>query len=171
MDRTHDETAEAKARLWDKLEDSRTGMLWVADAHQHPQPMTHFADPEAESVWFITSSDTDLVAAIGHGAAARFTVQSPGDGFHASLTGSLVTYDSAEKLDELWSFAAAAWFEKGRDDPKVTLLRFSPREASVWMSEGNPVVVGVKMMRAAMSEGESHPDVGEHHVLHLNLAA
>ncbi|CAN0588148.1 unnamed protein product, partial [Ectocarpus sp. 12 AP-2014] len=68
-------------------------------------------------------------------------------------------------------FAAAAWFEEGRDDPKVTLVRFSPREASVWVSDKNAVVVGLKMMRAAMAEGESNPDVGDHHVLHLNLAA
>ncbi|MGR3806176.1 pyridoxamine 5'-phosphate oxidase family protein [Marinibacterium profundimaris] len=168
--RTED-PVKAKGQLWDKLDDTRVGMLWVKDSGQHPQPMTHYADPGTESIWFITSSDTDLVAAIGHGAEAGFTLQAPSGDYQASLQGSLVVYDSAEKLDELWSYGAAAWFEHGRDDPKVTLLRYTPREASVWVSDGNPVVVGLKMMRAAMSDEKGDPDVGEHHVLHLNLAA
>lgn len=161
----------ARTQLWSQLDQARTGMLWLRDTDQHPQPMTHFADAENGALWFVTSADTDLVAALGHGAEAGFTVISPDQDYHASLRGSLVKYDSAEKLDALWNFAVAAWFEQGRDDPKVTLLKFSPREAAVWASEGNPVIVGLKMMRAAMTDGKSHPFVGTHHVLQLDLAA
>ncbi len=161
----------ARTQMWSELKNTRTGMLWMRDTDQHPQPMTHFADPENGALWFITSADTDLVSAIGHGAEAGFTMVSPDQDYHASLCGSLVVYESEEKLDELWSLAAAAWFERGREDPKVTLLKLSPREAAVWATDGNPVIVGLKMMRAALTEGKSHPAVGTHHVLDLALAA
>ncbi|CUH75646.1 pyridoxamine 5'-phosphate oxidase family protein [Tropicibacter naphthalenivorans] len=162
---------EAEKQLWDQLSDTRTGMLWVQGSGQHPQPMTHFADPDSGALWFITASDTDLVAAMGEGAQAGFTLVSGSGDYHASMTGPLVPYNSDEKIDELWNFAVAAWFEKGRADETVQLIKFTPREASVWASQGNPVLVGLKMMRAAMTEGESHPDVGTHKVLHLSIAA
>ena len=58
---------DALETLWSQLEDNRVGLLWLPDSGQHPQPMTHFADRDAEALWFITSADTDLVAAVGHG--------------------------------------------------------------------------------------------------------
>ncbi|WP_424972770.1 pyridoxamine 5'-phosphate oxidase family protein [Dinoroseobacter sp. S76] len=162
---------DALETLWSQLEDNRVGMLWLPDSGQHPQPMTHFADREAEALWFITSADTDLVAAVGHGGLARFVLQSEKLDYHASLTGSLVVYDSDEKLDAYWSIAVAAWFEQGRDDPKVTLLKFSPREAAIWASDANPVLLGAKMVRAALSTDRMSPNIGQHRVLDLTTQA
>lgn len=169
---TQPETDRAAVKqLWDRLEEARTGLLSVPESGQHPQPMTHFADPLHGVIWFITSGDTDLVGAIGHGAEAQFTLQSQNGDYHASLKGSLVVYESEEVLDELWSLSAAAWFERGREDPKVTLLRFSPREAAVWATDRNAILVGLKMMRAALQEGRSEPDIGEHRVFPVAPAA
>ena len=39
----------------------------------------------------------------------------------------------------------AAWFEGGKDDPKVRLLRMDPAEAHVWLNE-NSLLAGVKML-------------------------
>lgn len=160
----------AETQLWTQLGRTRAGMLWIEGAGQHPQPMTHFVDQEGGCLWFITASDTDLVTALGHGATGRFTIVSDKRDYHAGLIGALQVVVDDDKLADLWSMAVAAWFEKGIEDPKVTLLRFVPREAAVWASEAS-VLVGIKMIRAAMSEGISQPDVGEHHVLQLNTAA
>lgn len=162
---------EAEDQLWRKLADLRTGMLAVHGSGQHPQPMTHFIDSDTGTIWFITARDTDLVSAMGQGGEAGYTLVSGDGDYHVSLVGPLVPYDSEEKLDELWNFAVAAWFEHGREDDLVQLLRFSPREAAIWASDGNPVLVGLKMMRAAMMDGESHPDVGTHRVLNLSITA
>jgi general stress protein 26 len=157
--------------LWQHLSDERVCMLWIKGSAQHPQPMTMFADRENGAVWFITSAETDLFRSIGHGAEAGLSLQSDNNRYIASVSGRLEPVHDTGKLDELWSFAAAAWFEEGREDPKVRLIRFVPREASVWASRNNPVIVGLKMMRAAMVEGESDPDVGTHDVFELRLAA
>ncbi|APX15563.1 general stress protein [Phaeobacter inhibens] len=159
---------DAISQLWHQLEKRRTSMLAVRDSEQQPQPMTHFADVENGAIWFISSSDSDLVKATGLGADAQLTFVSDGQDYHASVRGPIEVSNDPDKLDELWSFAVGAWFEKGRDDPKVTLLRMTPREAAVWASQGNAVLVGLKLLRASMSETEGHPDVGVHHVLQLN---
>ncbi len=171
MAKLYENKGHATEQLWSQLENIDTGMLWIRGKDQHPQPMSHFTDAETGAVWFITSSDTDLFAALGTGQEAAFTVQSSGDDYHASLRGMLVPYDDPERLDAFWSLGVGAWFEDGRDDPKVRLLRFVPSEASVWATEKNSVVVGLKLVRAAMSGSGKTPDIGNHHVLDFKKAA
>lgn len=170
-DHTPENYEAAVDALWKHLADENVCMLWLKGSDQHPQPMTMFADRDDGSVWFITSSETDLFRNMGHGAESGLTLQADNNGYIASLSGRLEPMHDADKLDELWSFAAAAWFEEGREDPKVRLIRFVPREASVWASRNNPVIVGLKMMRTAMAEGESDPNIGTHDVFNLRLAA
>ena len=171
MAKLYENEGQATQQLWSQLEAVPTGLLWVPGSGQHPQPMSHFTDSDNGSLWFITSSDTDLFEAVGTGTEAAFTLQSVGNDYHASLKGMLVPFEDGTKLDEYWSFSAAAWFEMGRDDPKVRLLRFVPGEAAVWASEKNSVILGIKLMRAAMSGSGKMPDVSNHHVLDLRNAA
>lgn len=169
MARQTETKSEAIDQLWHRLDDTRTGMLWIDGSDQHPQPMSHFADHDANALWFVTASDTDLARSLTVPAEARFVYVSSKQDYHASLTGRLSIVDNPEKLDDLWNFAIAAWFEDGREDDKVRLLKLDLREAAVWASSGNAVLVGLKMLKAAMDDDVSEPNVGVHHI--LNLAA
>lgn len=163
--------SEAKTELWSQLERGQASMLWVEGSGQHPQPMSHFPDQADPSIWFITSSDTDLAAAIGRGAEARMTFVSPKQDFHASLKGTLGIVQDDDKLDELWSLPVAAWFEKGREDPTIRLLRFTPQEAAIWANEANRFLVGLKLLGAGLREGAAEPDIGVHRVVSFGQAA
>lgn len=163
--------ADAKEQLWKRLEEGRVSMLWVPGSSKLPQPMTHFIDREAGALWFITSAETDLAKAVGGGASGEMVFMAPEQDYQASLTGRLETVQDEEKLDELWSVPVAAWFEGGREDPNVRLLRFVPDEAAVWASQASRVLVGLKLLRAGMQEGEAQPDVGVHKVIDFNQAA
>lgn len=169
---TQVETAsEAKEQLWDRLEDGRISMLGVRNSSQHLQPMTHFVDREAGVIWYITSADTDLAQTIEGRTPSELIFMAKGQDYQASLSGHLeIVFDDA-KLDEIWSIAAAAWFEKGRDDPNVRLLRFTPGEAAIWASQSSSILVGLKMLRAGMQEGAAEPDVGVHRIIEFNRAA
>jgi general stress protein 26 len=42
----------------------------------------------------------------------------------------------------------AAWFEGGKDDPKLRLLRLDAQKAQIWL-DGSSIVAGVKMLLGA----------------------
>jgi general stress protein 26 len=48
-------------------------------------------------------------------------------------------------VDRLWNRFIAAWYEGGKDDPKLALLRLDPDRGEVWLG-GSSVVAGIKMM-------------------------
>jgi len=162
---------ETKDQLWSQLEKGFASMLRIEGSDQHPQPMSHFADRDAGVIWFITSSQTDLAQAIGNGVDAGMTFISKSQDYHASLKGRLEIVEDDAKLDELWSIPVAAWFEHGREDPSIRLLRFRPAEAAIWASDANRLLVGLKMLRAGTTEGADAPDIGVHRIIEFDSAA
>jgi general stress protein 26 len=63
----------------------------------------------------------------------------------ASVHGRLRVDNNREAIDRLWNPLIAAWFEKGKDDPKLALLRFDPEHAEIWQNE-NSLFAGAKML-------------------------
>ena len=47
--------------LFYQTEQLHFGMLGMEGSGQHMQPMSHHLDRENQSIWFISSADTDLV--------------------------------------------------------------------------------------------------------------
>ncbi|SDX13301.1 pyridoxamine 5'-phosphate oxidase family protein [Litoreibacter albidus] len=160
---------DARGQLFDQLDDIRAGMLGVEGSGQHMQPMTHYFDRDTGELWFITSTDTDLVRAVGQGSTAHFCVQSTSQDYYACLSGPIHQSQDEAKLDEIWTAVAAAFFEDGREDKKICLLHMPLREAAIWSSPGNPLMFGFEVLRANMGDGTA--DAGTHKVINFAAAA
>jgi general stress protein 26 len=63
----------------------------------------------------------------------------------AALDGNLVIDNDRQTIDRLWNPFVAAWFEGGKDDPKLQLIRFDPEAGRVWLNE-HSLLAGVKML-------------------------
>jgi|AntRauMFilla1563_2_1112583.scaffolds.fasta_scaffold02998_2 general stress protein 26 len=161
---------DATGQLFAQLDDVRAGMLGVEGSAQHMQPMTHFADAETQTLWFITGRSTDLVAAIGAGRTAHFTITSTDQDYHACMSGPIRQSQDRARLDDLWSPMAGAWFDGGPDDPEVVLLEMPLRQAAIWASRGNVLRVGFEMAKAAI-RSQDRPDVGDHVVVDFHATA
>ena len=48
-------------------------------------------------------------------------------------------------VDRLWNRFVAAWFEGGKDDPKLQLIRLDPTDAQIWLN-ANSLFAGIKLM-------------------------
>ena len=54
-------------------------------------------------------------------------------------------YRVAATIDRLWNPNVAAWYENGRNDPKLALLRLDAERAEIWES-GSSVMAGIKSL-------------------------
>ena len=150
--------------LFYQAEQLRFGMLGVKSSHLPMQPMSHHVDRENKAMWFISSADTDLVQEISPDRNAEFCLISPDGAFQACISGKLSISNDEDKLNELWSFASAAWFEGGRRDPKVRLLQLAMDQASVWISTSASLTFGIEMLKALVLK-DRQPELGEHFVV------
>lgn len=147
-----------REQLFDEIEGIHAGMLGVEGSGQHMQPMAPQLDRESGSLWFFTRRDSELALSVGTGSPAHFCVVGKGHDYHACLGGLLRENRDEKRIEAFWSPVVAAWFEKGKEDPDMTLLEFRPKDAAVWASTGNPVKFGWEIAKANMKEGE--PEVG-----------
>jgi general stress protein 26 len=139
--------ADIETKFWKALKSDRTLMLGLTGADGgHAQPMTaQLDDKHGGPIWIFTAKDTDLVEALGEGHEAAAQFASKNHELFATLHGTLTPHNDRETIERLWNPFVAAWFEGGKDDPKLQLLRFEPEEGQIWLNE-NSLFAGVKML-------------------------
>lgn len=140
---------ELEKEFWKSLKSDMTIMLGLVGVDEsHARPMTAQLDGEKDRgpIWFFTAKDTALVEALGATPRRAFaTYAAKGHALFATLHGRLVLDNDRATIDRLWNRFVAAWFEGGKDDPKLALLRFEPEAAEIWQNDSS-FLAGVKML-------------------------
>ena len=152
-----------ESRLWKAIKDDRVVMLGLAGVDEgHSQPMSaqilHDED-ERGPLWFFTSKDSDLVKALSDSHRAIVHFAAKGHDLFASLHGELTLDNDRRVIDQLWNPFIAAWYQGGKDDPKLQLLRLDPEHAQVWLNE-NQLWAAVKLMLGRDPKQEYKDKVG-----------
>lgn len=139
--------ADLEAKFWKSLKSDRTVMLGLAGIDGDlGQPMTaQLLEDGRGPIYIFTAKDTDLVRDLGASHPANLQFASKGHDVFAAVEGELVADNNRATIDKLWNPYVAAWFEGGKDDPKLQLLRFEPGKAQIWLNE-NSLFAGVKML-------------------------
>ncbi|WP_236627650.1 pyridoxamine 5'-phosphate oxidase family protein [Caulobacter sp. B11] len=97
---THE--AELVAKFWKALKSDRTVMVGLPDVDSgRSQPMTaQIEGDEGGPIWFFSSSETDLVGAVGAGVAADLHFVGKGHDLFATVSGRMTV-----NTDRPWSSA------------------------------------------------------------------
>jgi general stress protein 26 len=152
-----------KNEFWDRAAAVNAGML-DAQGGARLVPMSHHADRDNNTLWFITANGTDAVDAVTTGPVpCAYVLAENSKGLYAHLRGTLSLSDDTAKLDELWSPIAAAWFDGGRDDPDIRLLSFKITTGEVWATSTSGIAFMFNIARATLTGVQ--PDMGEHFTL------
>lgn len=139
---------EIERKFWKALRADSTVMLGLRGVdEEHSQPMTaQLAGADDQGpLWFFTARDTGLVRALGAGHPALACFASKGHDLFACVHGQLVPDEDRSTIDRLWNPFVAAWYEDGKNDPKLQLLRFDPERAQIWLNE-HSLVAGVQLL-------------------------
>ena len=137
---------ELETRLWKLLDSDRTVMLGLDGVDEgHLRPMTAQIENGRGPLYFFTAKDTKLVQALGSGHRAVATFASKDHDLFATLHGQLTRDDDRAVVDRLWNRFVAAWYEGGKDDPRLALLRLDADRAQIWL-DASSLLSGVKLL-------------------------
>jgi len=137
---------EIEAKFWKALKSDMTMMLGLDGVEDgHARPMTGQLDGERSPIWFFTSKDNAIVQNLGNGNRAIATFASKGHDIFATVHGTVSRDDNRATIDRLWNRYVAAWFEGGKDDPKLVLLRLDCERAEIWV-DASSLVAGIKLL-------------------------
>ncbi|SDY78312.1 General stress protein 26 [Jannaschia faecimaris] len=155
-------TTDFEKKFWKALKSDMTVFLGCDGAL--PRPMGASVDEEKSPIWFFTTRQTDLGKALKNGPKnGNMTFSSKGNDIWASASGQLTIDNDPEMIDRLWSPFVAAWYEGGKTDPNLALVRYDAKEAQVWES-GSSIIAGIKMLM-----GNDPKKEFEHNTAHIRL--
>jgi general stress protein 26 len=137
---------ELQSKFWKALDSDRTMMLGLDGVEDgHARPMTAHFENDHGPIWFFTTKDHRLVRLLDRGDRAIATFASKGHDLFATLHGRLSVDNDPAVIDRLWNRFVAAWFEGGKTDPKLALLRLDAERAEIW-GDASSIVAGVKLL-------------------------
>lgn len=101
-------------------------------------PMTPQEVTDEAEVWFFIGLHSELADDLMSTSSANLSFAEVGSWL--SVSGH-VEFENAnrDKIDELWNDGAAVWFEGGKEDPNLGLMRFVGESAKYWGKPGGKV--------------------------------
>ncbi|TDR89602.1 pyridoxamine 5'-phosphate oxidase family protein [Enterovirga rhinocerotis] len=140
---------ELEAAFWKALRSDMTVMLGLDGVEDgHARPMTAQVEGDTGPIWFFTSTENGIARKLGGDDRAIATFTSKGHDLFATLHGTLSRDQDRATIDRLWNRYVAAWYEGGKDDPKLVLLRLDPEKAEIWQ-DASSIVAGIRMLLGA----------------------
>jgi len=123
------------------------------------RPMSVQEVDDQGNLWFISSSESNKNFEISEDNRVQLFFSKTADSHYLSVYGNATIYRDREKIDEVWSPIAKAWFEQGKDDPKVTVIKVTPSDAYYWDTKDGKLIALLKWATAAIT-GKGGDDGG-----------
>ncbi|MEJ7646441.1 MAG: pyridoxamine 5'-phosphate oxidase family protein [Chryseolinea sp.] len=101
--------------------------------------------------WFISASDSDKNIEIAADPRVQLFFLNTSNYEFLSVYGKASISRDREKIEELWSDIAKAWFPEGKNDPRVTIIKVEPEEGFYWDTKDGKLVSMIKILTSAVA--------------------
>lgn len=124
------------------------------------RPMSLVQEAYDGTLYFYTSKKDAKVYEVKNDRDICMTFSEPKDNVYVSLTGKATLTTDEELINKYWNSNVAAWFENGKDDPNLAMLKVKINKGEHWDSTNNKFVRLFEMAKAKVFDS-STPNLGE----------
>jgi general stress protein 26 len=115
------------------------------------RPMGTSGIDDDGTIWFFSPKDSDKNRQIKKDHAVYVMYMNAAKNHYLTLNGVANIVLDKSKVDELWSPMMKAWFEEGKDDPNISLLKVTPTDGHYWDTKNGKLVSMLKIAAAAVT--------------------
>lgn len=147
----HKEAVEKLKNMVDAID---IGMLSTFQNHTdypHSIPMSRQEVDEEGNVWFLFSATSDTHQHLMDNKKVSLTFADVKSYEFLSINGIGEVSRDAAKIEKYWNKFVEAWFEKGKEDPNIRILKVVPNEAHYWDNKTNKLITFFKVATSALT--------------------
>ena len=145
-------------RAWDLMKKIGFAMLVTRDGDKlRARPISAYLARDENMIYFLTGARHHKDEEIARNPQVNLSFADAGSQTYVSLTGTAAVSNDRNKIRDLFTTTAKAWWDSA-EDPNIRLLKITPDDAEFWDSPGT-VVSYVKMAAAAVTG--TRPDIGD----------
>lgn len=159
---------DALKKLKDLVNDIDVGMLCTftsGTVYPHAVPMSRQEVCDQGNLWYLCSSESQTYRNLARDRQVSVLFSHPSDYRFLAVNGTAELTQDQARIDKYWNRMMEAYFDKGKDDPRIRVLKIVPNEAYYWDNDGSKLITLFKMATAAIT-GES-TDMGKEGELSL----
>lgn len=137
-----------------ELVDHESTCLFTTNLSQVPlntRPMAVQKVCDEGNFWFLSGSDSEKNSDIKKDSRVQLFFLNTNKYEFLSVYGKATITRDRQKIDELWTDIAKAWFEKGKDDPRVTVIKVTPEEGYYWDTKNGKLISMLKIAASAVT--------------------
>lgn len=151
-------------KFYEILKGFRNAMIIThAGSKLRARPMAIAQLQPSCEMWFITSAECAKSHEIENDTRVLITCQSDSSSYIAVSGSARVVHDRA-KIEQLWQEPYAVFYPKGKTDPEIALIQFTPDEGEYWDAGGlNKVKYLYEAARAYVAGEKIQVKEGEQH--------
>ena len=101
--------------------------------------------------WFLSANDSDKNREIAADPRVQIFLSNPSSYEFLSIYGYATFSRDQQRIDELWNDIAKAWFPGGKEDPRITVIKFEPEQGFYWDTKSGKLVSLIKIAASALT--------------------
>lgn len=117
------------------------------------------------NIWFFSDVNSDKNREIQLDKHVQLFFAHPGKSSYLIVNGEAEIIIDRQKTEELWSPLVKTWFKEGKEDPNISIIKVTPRNAYYWDTDGNKMINFFKMV-TSIATGTTL-DIGKQGAIHL----
>lgn len=111
-------------------------------------------------IWFLASKESTKCNNIVKNGTVQLHFAAPNDFKFLAVYGNADLIDDDKRVDRYWNKMTEGWFEKGREDPSIILIRVKPVKSHYWDTKHHKLASYALTLLSAVSG--SNTDQGVH---------
>jgi general stress protein 26 len=118
------------------------------------RPMSAQEVDDEGNIWFFSDINSDKNREVQEDNLVQLIFSHPGKSSYMIVNGVAEISTNRKRIEELWSPAAKIWFEQGKDDPDISLIKVTTQSAYYWDTDGNKMINFFKFL-ASVATGSN----------------
>lgn len=128
-------------------------------------PMTVQEIDQDGHIWFLLSSQSDTYQNLMSNPKVSLAFADASSYTFLSIDGIAELSEDSNKIDKYWSKFVEVFFEKGKQDTCIRVLRVIPKESHYWDSQSGKLMTLLKITGAALTDSQA--DIGRQGDIHI----
>lgn len=115
------------------------------------RPMATQKVDDEGNIWFLSDKESDKNHDILEDERVQLFYSANSNYEYLSVYGTAEIIFDKEKIHEMWTNMAKAWFPEGEDDPAISLIKVMPEHGYYWDTKNNKIVSLFKIAKSIVT--------------------
>lgn len=117
----------------------------------HTVPMSRQEVDDEGAIWFLLSAESDTCKNVLQDPTVQLLYAQVSDYNFVTVKGIASISRDQERIDKYWNRFVEAWFEKGKEDPNIRVMKVTVDEAHYWDTKDSKFVTFLKLAASALT--------------------